>query len=94
MITVAAARQFDMTSKTVAKRLRDRSIHRRIKLCGRRCRSRGVAPTALRGQQIAAEVGISPATFSRILRRLGLNRLAALAPAEPMRLNERQHPAN
>ena len=30
------------------------------------------------GKQIAAELGISPATVSRILRRLGLNRIAAL----------------
>jgi hypothetical protein len=44
------------------------------------------------GKQIAAEVGISPATVSRILRRLGLNRLAALEPAEPIRRYERQHP--
>ena len=29
------------------------------------------------GKQIAAEVGISPATVSRILRRLGLNRMYA-----------------
>ena len=32
------------------------------------------------GQQIAAEVHISPATVSRILRRLGLNRIGALEP--------------
>ena len=44
------------------------------------------------GKQIAAEVGISPATVSRILRRLGLNRLAALEPAEPIRRYEREHP--
>jgi Integrase core domain/Homeodomain-like domain len=43
-------------------------------------------------RQIAAEVGISPATVSRILRRLGLNRLAALEPAEPVRGCEREHP--
>ena len=30
------------------------------------------------GKQIAAEVSVSPATVSRILRRLGLNRIAAL----------------
>ncbi len=30
------------------------------------------------GQQIAAEAGVSPATVSRILRRLGLNRIHAL----------------
>jgi transposase InsO family protein len=44
------------------------------------------------GGQIAAELAISPATVSRILRRLGLNRLSALEPAEPVRRYERQHP--
>src|SRR5262249_8173770 len=44
------------------------------------------------GQQIAAEVGVSPATVSRILRRLDLNKLSALQPAEPVRRYERQHP--
>jgi len=44
------------------------------------------------GKQIAAEVDVSPATVSRILRRLGLNRIAALEPAEPIRRYERQHP--
>src|SRR5207253_2337414 len=42
--------------------------------------------------QIAAELGISPATVSRILRRLGLNKLSALEPAEPVRRYEREHP--
>src|ERR1700739_1063822 len=41
-----------------------------------------------RGQQIAVEVGVSPATISRVLRRLGLNRIAALEPAEPIRRYE------
>jgi transposase InsO family protein len=44
------------------------------------------------GRQIAMQVGISPATVSRILRRLGLNKLSALEPAEPVRRYERQHP--
>jgi transposase InsO family protein len=44
------------------------------------------------GKQIAAEVGVSPATVSRILRRLGLNRIAALEPAEPVRRYEREKP--
>ena len=44
------------------------------------------------GKQIAAEVAVSPATVSRILRRLGLNRIAALEPAEPVRRYERDHP--
>jgi transposase InsO family protein len=44
------------------------------------------------GKQIAAEVGVSPATVSRILKRLGLNRIQALEPAEPVRRYEREHP--
>ena len=44
------------------------------------------------GKQIAADVGVSPATVSRILRRLGLNRIAALEPVEPVRRYEREHP--
>ena len=44
------------------------------------------------GKQIAAETGVSPATVSRVLRRLGLNKLSALAPAEPIRRYERDNP--
>jgi len=44
------------------------------------------------GAQIAGEVGVSKATVSRVLRRLGLNRLKALEPAEPVRRYERQRP--
>jgi transposase InsO family protein len=44
------------------------------------------------GKQIAAQLCISPATVSRILKRLGLNRIAALAPAEPARRYEREKP--
>jgi len=44
------------------------------------------------GKQIAAEVGVSPATISRVLQRLGLNKLKALAPAEPVRRYERECP--
>jgi transposase InsO family protein len=44
------------------------------------------------GKQIAAEVDVSPATVSRILKRLGLNKLKALEPAEPVHRYERQHP--
>ena len=36
------------------------------------------------GKQIAIEVGVSPETVSRILRRLGLNRLKDLEPAKPV----------
>jgi len=44
------------------------------------------------GKQIAAETGVSPATVSRVLRRLGLNKLSALEPAEPIRRYERDNP--
>ncbi len=44
------------------------------------------------GAQIARETSVSKATVSRILRRLGLNRLRALEPVEPVRRYERQHP--
>jgi hypothetical protein len=47
--------------------------------CGCRRRRRETA------KQIAAEVGVPPATVSRIPRRLGLNRLSALERAEPVR---------
>lgn len=42
--------------------------------------------------QIARETGVSKATVSRILRRLGLNRLKALELPEPVRRYEREHP--
>ncbi len=44
------------------------------------------------GGQIAAETGVSAATVSRILKRLGLNRIAALEPVEPVRRYEREKP--
>lgn len=44
------------------------------------------------GKAIAAELGVSPATVSRVLKRLGLNKLSAIAPAEPVRRYEREHP--
>jgi len=104
---VAAAGQFNVTPKTVAKwvarfrtegvdGLRDRSS-RPHSLPGQTAPATCAAVEALRrqrytGKQIAAEVGVSPATVSRILRRLGLNRLSALEPAEPVRRYERENP--
>ena len=44
------------------------------------------------GQHIAREVGVSPATVSRVLQRAGLSRLRDLEPAEPVRRYQRQHP--
>ena len=103
----AAARQFHTTSKTVAKwverfeaegveGLRDRSS-RPLSSPSQATPAACAAVEALRrqrhtGKQIAAEVGVSAATVSRILRRLGLNRLSALEPAEPVRRYERAAP--
>jgi transposase InsO family protein len=46
----------------------------------------------LPGKAIAAKTGVSPATVSRVLRRLGLNKLSSLEPAEPVRRYERERP--
>ena len=104
---VAAARRFNTTPKTVAKwvarfraegvdGLRDRSS-RPLSLPAQTPPATCAAVEALRrqrhsGKHIAAELAISPATVSRILRRLGLNRLSALEPAEPVRRYERDKP--
>jgi len=44
------------------------------------------------GAQIAKELDVSPATVSRVLRRLGLNRVRDLQPVEPVRRYERTIP--
>ena len=44
------------------------------------------------GKEIAATVGVSAATVSRVLKRLGLSKLSALEPAEPPRRYEREQP--
>jgi transposase InsO family protein len=103
----AAARQFNTTPKTVAKwvgrfraegvdGLRDRSS-RPHSLPSQTQPATCTAVEALRrqrhtGKQIAVELKISPATVSRILRRLGLNRIRDLEPAEPVRRYERETP--
>jgi transposase InsO family protein len=103
----AAARQFNVSGKTVAKwverfraegvdGLRDRSS-RPHSLPSQTPAAACAAVEALRrqrytGKQIAAEIGVSAATVSRILQRLGLNRLSALEPAEPIRRYERERP--
>jgi transposase len=102
----AAAGQFNTTPKSVAKLvtrfcaegvdgLRDRSS-RPHSLPSQTPAAACAAVEALRrqryaGKQIAIEVGVSAAAVSRILRRLGLNRLAALEPAKPFRRYEREH---
>ncbi|MGX9394123.1 IS481 family transposase (plasmid) [Nitrobacteraceae bacterium UC4446_H13] len=103
----AAARQFNVTAKTVAKwverfraegveGLGDRSS-RPLSLPHQTAPATCAAIEALRrqrhtGKQIAAEAGVCPATVSRILRRLGLNRMRDLEPAEPVRRYERATP--
>jgi transposase InsO family protein len=46
----------------------------------------------LTGKAIAGETGVSPATVSRVLKRLGLNKLSALEPAQPPRRYQRERP--
>jgi transposase InsO family protein len=103
----AAARRFNTTPKTVGKwvkryraegvaGLRDRSS-RPLSSPGQTAAATCAAVENLRrqrytGRQIAAELHVSPATVSRILRRRGLNKLSALEPSEPVRRYEREHP--
>ena len=103
----AAARRFNTTTKTVAKwvdrfrkdgvaGLRDRSSRPHCSP-SQTPHAACDAVEALRrqrytGEQIARQLAIAPATVSRILRRLGLNRLSALEPAEPVRRYERERP--
>jgi transposase len=102
-----AARRYNTTPKTVAKwveryrkegvkGLRDRSSRPHCSP-SQAPQATCAAVEALRrqrhtGEQIAKQLAISPATVSRILRRLGLNRLGALEPAEPVRRYEREKP--
>ena len=44
------------------------------------------------GKRIAMTVGLSKATVSRVLRRLGLSRAKDLEPPEPVRRYQREHP--
>ena len=102
-----AADQFNTTPKTVAKwvkrfraegvdGLRDRSS-RPHSLPSQTAPATCTVIEVLRrqrhtGKQIAAETGVSPATVSRILRRLGLNRIRDLEPTAPARRYERATP--
>ena len=103
----AAARKFNTTPKTVGKwvqRFRELGVDGLRDRSSRPHSSPNQTPQATRtavealrrqrytGKQIAIELAISPATVSRILRHLGLNRLSALEPAEPVRRYEREHP--
>ena len=102
-----AAHQFNTTPKTVAKwarRFREEGVGGLHDRSSRPHSSPDQTPPitcakieALRrqrhtGKQIAAEVNVSPATVSRILRRLGLNRIRDLEPAAPVHRYERETP--
>ena len=101
----AAARKFNTTPKTVEKwveRFRAEGVDGLRDRSSRPLSSPDQTPQAtcdaievLRrqrhtGAQIAAEVGVSPATVCRVLKRRGLNKLSALEPAEPIRRYERE----
>ena len=103
----AVARQFNTTPKTVATWVARFQAEGPAGLMDRSSRPRSspsqTGPAACErvealrrqrhtGKEIAAEVGVSAATVSRLLKRLGLNRLSALEPAEPIRRYERAAP--
>jgi transposase InsO family protein len=107
MSKAAAARQFNTTSKTVAKwvdrfnaegadGLRDRSS-RPLSSPDQTPLATCAAVEVLRRQrntqaQIAAQVGISTSTVSRIVNRCGLGLLSALEPQQPRPRYERATP--
>jgi transposase InsO family protein len=68
---------------TTIRRLTQQSIVERIVTLRRQ---------RLTGKHIAMQTGVSPATVSRVLKRLGLARLKDIEPAEPVRRYERDHP--
>jgi len=103
----AAARQFNTTPKTVSKwvnRFREQGVdglHDRSSKPFSSPSQTAPATCAVievlrrrryTGKEIAAQAGVSPATVSRVLKRLGLNKLSALEPAEPVRRYERKVP--
>mgnify|MGYP001184716504 CR=1 FL=1 len=104
---VEAARRFNTTAKTVAKWVDRFSVDGVAGLADRSSRPLSVpsqtppatcdAVEALRRQRrtqtaIAAELGLSPATVSRILKRRGLSLLSSLEPAQPRPRYERAAP--
>ena len=92
----AVAAAFGVDVKTVNKwcaRFRDEGAAGLVDRSSRPHRLRQPTPDAtLEG--LAQQVGVSPATVSRVLQRLGLSKLRALAPAEPIRRDERATPAS
>lgn len=102
-----AARLYGVSAKIVARwvgrfaaegrsGMADRSSRPRVMpaMTGQAATERIVALRRQRwtGRHIALEVGVSPATVSRVLKRAGLSRLKDIAPAEPIRRYERDNP--
>ena len=107
MTKAAAARQFNTTSKTIGKWVGRFREHGLDGLCDRSSRPRSSpSQTPLATQdaiedlrrrrctqsQIAAQVGVSVATVSRVLGRRGLSLLSALEPRSPRPRYERPTP--
>lgn len=103
----AAARAFNTTPKTVGKWVARFRKDGAAALCDRSSRPLSSprqtsaascdAVEALRRERrtqaaIAAELGLAPATVSRILKRRGLSRLSAIEPAPPRPRYERATP--
>ncbi|RWO94833.1 MAG: IS481 family transposase [Mesorhizobium sp.] len=81
-----SAGMIDRSSRpTVIPGMTDQAVADRIAALRRR---------RLTGKHIAMEVGVSPATVSRVLKRAGLSRLKDIEPAEPVRRYEREHPGD
>jgi transposase InsO family protein len=102
-----AARTYDVSAKIVARWVERFKAEGRAGMADRSSRPRvmpGMTDQAVAdrivtlrrqrwtGHHIALEVGVSPATVSRVLKRAGLSRLRDLEPAEPVRRYERDHP--
>ena len=107
MSKAAAAQKFNTTAKTVdkwVKRFREGGVDGLRDRSSRAHSSPSQTPPAIRDAveclrrqrytqpQIAAQVGISPATVSRILKRCGLSLLSALEPQQPRPRYERATP--
>ena len=103
----SVAGQFRVTPRTVdkwVKRYRAQGAGGLVDRSSRPHRSpRGTSPAVLArierlrrqrlsGDRIARTCGVSPSTVSRVLRRLGLNRMRMLDPPEPVRRYQRKHP--
>ena len=102
-----AARAYDVSPKIVARWVERYKAEGRAGMADRSSRPRH-SPNAVdqveidrivalrrqrwTGQHIAQEVGVSPATVSRVLKRAGLSRLKDIDPAEPVIRYERAHP--